>query len=97
MINDKLKTSSIIQYKIEERSFMAKRMIMYPNRIDSLLNCMKNDVISYPENIKTLKKQVEDYTNDPKFSECENMGDILESILAFVKRNYLNISNKELF
>jgi len=50
-----------------------------------------------PENIKTLKKQVEDYTNDPKFSECENMGDILESILAFVKRNYLNISNKELF
>ena len=49
------------------------------------------------ENIKTLKKQVEDYTNDPKFSECENMGDILESILAFVKRNYLNISNKELF
>ena len=97
MIDEKLKTSSIIQYKIEERSFMAKRMIMYPSRIDSLLNCMKNDVISYPENIKNLKKQVEDYTKDINFRDCENMGDILENILAFVKRNYLDISNKELF
>jgi hypothetical protein len=97
MIGHKLKNSSIIQYKIEERSFMAKRMIMYPLRIASLLHCMKNDTISFPENVIKLKKQVEDYTSDIKFRECENMGDILESILAFVKRNYLDISNKELF
>jgi hypothetical protein len=47
------------------------------------------DVISWLENNAN--------TNDPKFNECESMGDILESILAFVKLNYLNISNKELF
>lgn len=97
MVSSKLKSSSIIQYKIEERSFMAKRMIMYPNRIASLLNCMKNDTISSPENITKLKKQVEDYMNDIKFRDCNNMGDILETILSFVKRNYLDISNKELF
>lgn len=97
MVNQKLALSSIRQYKIEERSYMAKRMITMPKRIESLLHCMKNDTISSPENVAKLKKQVEDYANDSNFKNCNNMGEILETILLFVKRNYLNISNKELF
>ena len=58
---------------------------------------MKNDTISYPQNIELLKKHLIEYVGDVKFKECENMGEILETILAFVKRNYLDISNKELF
>lgn len=97
MVNEKLQRSSIRQYKVEERSFMAKRMITSPKRMGNLMNCMKNDVISHPENVSKLRKQIRDYTNDDKFSECKNMGEILETILDYVKRNYLNISNKELF
>ena len=97
MVGKKLQNGSIKQYKIEERSFMAKRMITSPRRTTRLIKCMKNDTISYPENIALLKKHLIKYVGDVKFKECKNMGEILETILDFVKRNYLDISNKELF
>jgi hypothetical protein len=58
---------------------------------------MKADTISFPENVALLKKHLIKYVGDVKFKDCKNMGEILETILAFVKRNYLDISNKELF
>ena len=97
MVGKKLQNSSIEQYKIEERSFMAKRMITAPRRTERLIACMKNDTISYPENIALLKKQLMKYVGDVKFKDCNNMGEILDTILSFVKRNYLDISNKDLF
>ncbi|MDA9316748.1 hypothetical protein N9Q58_02395 [Polaribacter sp.] len=97
MVSKKLDNNSIIQYKIEERSFMAKRMIAAPRRAARLIKCMKQDTISYPDNVQLLKKQLIKYVGDVKFKDCENMGEILETILDFVKRNYLDISNKDLF
>ena len=97
MVSKKLENSSINQYKIEERSFMAKRMITNPKRTTHLITCMKKDNISTPEHIELLKKHLIQYVGDVKFKECNNMGEILETILSFVKRNYLDISNKELF
>lgn len=97
MVGRKLRNDSIRQYKIEERSYMAKRMITTPRRTARLIKCMKNDTISFPENIALLKKHLVQYVGDVQFRECQNMGEILETILAFVKRNYLDISNKELF
>jgi hypothetical protein len=91
MVSKKLQNSSIIQYKIEERSFMAKRMITSPKRTLYLIKCMKNDTISFPENVALLKKQLIKYVGDVKFKECNNMGEILETILAFVKRNYEDV------
>jgi len=97
MVSKKLQNDSILQYKIEERSFMAKRMITAPRRTNRLIKCMKSDTISFPENVALLRKQLIKYVGDVKFKECQNMGEILETILDFVKRNYLNISNKDLF
>ena len=97
MVGRKLQNSSIEQYKIEERSFIAKRMITTPNRTTMLVNCMKKDVISSPENVTKLKQDLISYVGDVEFKKCENMGEILETILAFVKRNYLDIRNKDLF
>lgn len=97
MVGRKLQNSSINQYKVEERSFMAKRMITSPKRTSRLIKCMKKDTISFPDNIELLKKHLIQYVGDVKFKDCKNMGEILETILDFVKRNYLNISNKELF
>ena len=76
---------------------MAKRMITAPRRTARLIKCMKADTISFPENVALLKKHLVKYVGDVKFKDCKNMGEILETILAFVKRNYLDISNKELF
>ena len=97
MVGKKLQNSSIKQYKIEERSFMAKRMITAPKRTARLIKCMKKDTISFPENVERLKKDLISYVGDVEFKKCKNMGEVLETILIFVKRNYLNISNKELF
>lgn len=97
MVGKKLQNSSINQYKIEERSYMAKRMITSPRRTSRLIKCMKKDTISFPENVVLLKSDLKKYVGDVKFKDCNNMGEILETILDFVKRNYLNISNKELF
>lgn len=94
MVSKKLQNNSIRQYKIEERSFMAKRMITAPKRTTRLIKCMKADTISYPENIERLKQDLIKYVGDVKFRECNNMGEILETILAFVKRNYLDIRTK---
>ncbi len=97
MVGKKLQNNSIQQYKIEERSFMAKRIITSPKRITRLIKCMKADTISFPENVTLLKKHLIQYVGDVKFKDCKNMGEILETILDFVKRNYIDISNKELF
>lgn len=97
MVGKKLQNKSITQYKVEERSFMAKRMITAPKRTARLIKCMRNDTISFPENVELLKKHLIKYVGDVKFKECKNMGEILETILDFVKRNYLDISNKDLF
>ncbi len=97
MVSGKLQKRSINQYQIEERSYIAKRMISSPDRTAHLLNCMRQDSISFPENIELLKKHLIKYVGDVKFKECTNMGGILETILDFVMRNYLDISNKDLF
>ncbi len=94
MVSKKLQNSSILQYKIEERSFMAKRMITAPKRTAHLIKCMKNDTISFPENVEKLKQDLINYVGDIAFKKCQNMGEVLETILEFVKRNYLNISTK---
>ena len=92
MVIKKLLPTSIEQYKVEERSIIAKRMISSYDRITDLIDCMKNDVISFDNNIERLKNEVYNFTNDIAFKKCKNMGEILDTILIFVKRNYLDIS-----
>ena len=94
MVSKKLQNNSIRQYKLEERSYMAKRMITVPRRTTRLIKCMKKDTISYPENVELLKSHLIQYVGDVKFKDCNNMGEILETILEFVKRNYLDITGK---
>ena len=97
LVSEKLEESSINQYKLEERSIVAKRMLSYDKRLAKLLNSMKNDTISYPDNIKQLKKELQHFNGDIEFKRCNNMGEIVETALTFVRRNYLDISNSKLF
>jgi len=87
-----LKEESIEQYKIEERSLIAKRASSEKERLDSLLNCMKNDIISKPKKIEQLKNDLFEITKDVRFKKAKNMGKLLETALDFVMRNYKNIN-----
>ncbi|NNC70445.1 MAG: hypothetical protein HKN90_06450 [Flavobacteriaceae bacterium] len=87
-----LQEESIEQYKLEERSLLAKRATSEDDRLKHLLTCMKKDTISTPEKVNELKKGLYKLTADINFKKSNNMGDILESALDFIVRNYKNVN-----
>ena len=92
MVQENLQKESIEQYKIEERSAIARRLKGSHERVEELLDCIKNDSISTPAKIKQLKLDLMKYTNDKDFRKCNNMGEILEVAFGFVTRNYENVN-----
>ncbi len=96
LVTTKFQEESIDQYKVEERSIIAKRLISYQDRIAELLDCMSHDSISKPEHIALLRMQVFEYTQDATFKKSKNMGEIVKKALAFVKRNYENVNTRNL-
>ncbi|WP_340076562.1 hypothetical protein [Leptobacterium sp. I13] len=94
LVNDKLQKTSIEQYKIEERSIVAKRILSSHVRIKKLLASMKKDQISDKNHVGKLKKELYELTYDLKFKRSRNMGEVLNAALDFVKRNYEDVSMK---
>lgn len=92
LVANRLLESSIEQYKVEERSIVAKRIISANKRIKRLINACKADTISVTENVALLKKEIYDFTHDMEFKKCKNMGEILNRTLDFVKRNYEDVN-----
>lgn len=92
MVSENLQNESIEQYKKEERSAIARRLRGSQERINDLLACMKDDVISTPEKVKQLKMDLYDYTLDMDFKKCKTMGEILKVAFDFVTRNYENVN-----
>ncbi|WP_053971595.1 hypothetical protein [Mangrovimonas sp. ST2L15] len=97
LVKEKIQKESIEQYKIEERSIVAKRMISYHERIEELLDCMQNDTLSTPEHIAILKEEIYNYTMDVEFRRSKGMGQIMKNALDFVKRNYQGMNMKNFF
>ena len=85
-----LQEQSIEQYKLEERSLLAKRANSEKERLNELLDCMMVDSISTKSKIKELKNELFNLTGDVNFKKATNMGEILNSALRFVVRNYKN-------
>ena len=92
VVRKKLKTDSIIQYKIEERSTISKRLIIADERMKLLVNIMKQDTISSTENIDNLKKEIFKFTKEESFIKSKSMGELMEQSLDYLKRNYQNVS-----
>ena len=93
MVRAKLQDRSIEQYMVEERSIMVKRMLSFDDRITALINCVKKDTISTADRITTLKNQIFNFTKDIQFKKSSSMGEILETALAYVKRNYEDVTS----
>jgi len=96
LVQEKLQESSIEQYRKEERSLLAKRIINIRPRYKELLRCMINDHVSTQENVKSLRRDLYKYTNDMKFKRASTMGQILRTALDFVRRNYEDVNMKRL-
>ena len=89
-VSDNIEESSITQYQKEERSLMAKRMIVGATRLNKLLAIMKKDEIAPEEKTTQLKNEIFAYLHDNSLKSCKTMGDIMESILNYTLRNYEN-------
>ena len=91
LVKDKLDSKSVDQYKIEERSIIAKRILSSENRTKEILKCMMSDNISTKENVNILSKQVFSLTRDKNFNNVINMGEILRGSFNYVLKNYENL------
>ncbi|MEP6261679.1 MAG: hypothetical protein ABJ092_08885 [Gillisia sp.] len=94
LVTRKLQDNSIEQYRREERSLLAKRMINASTRFKELIRCMINDNISTEDNVRQLRRDLFIFTKDIKFKRARSMGQILRTALEFVKRNYENLNPK---
>ena len=95
VVKEKLSPDSIVQYKIEERSILVKRILSSVDRLDRLLNIMTLDTITTPENVEKLSSEIYKFSKDVAFKKTKNMGEVLKASFAYVRRNYenLNLSN----
>ena len=96
LVRSKLTHDSVDQYKLEERSMVAKRILSSGNRIKKLRAICKTDEISTPDNIAMLREQIEVLTMDMDFQNCKTMGEVLDLALNFVRRNYEDVSVKQI-
>ncbi len=96
LVRHKLLRHSVDQYKLEERSIVAKRILSSGNRIKKLRKICKTDIISTKENILLLKDQIYELTMDMDFKKCNTMGEVLDLALNFVRRNYEDVSMKQI-
>jgi hypothetical protein len=74
LVKEKLQANSIDQYKLEERSIVAKRFMSFEDRITELLNIAKEDTISLPEHVETLKNAIYKLTQDMEFKAGTQYG-----------------------
>ncbi len=96
LVRSKLRRDSVDQYKLEERSMVAKRILSSGNRIKKLRAICKTDTISTDKNIDLLKEQIGTLTMDVSFKNCTTMGEVLDLALNFVRRNYEDVSVKQI-
>lgn len=75
---------SMLQYQREERALIANRLKSSPMEIEDILESMERDIISNPENIESLKKDLAKHYHNDHFLKCRNMGEILRMSLEQV-------------
>ena len=87
-VSENIEQSSIKQYQHEERSIMAKRMIVGSARLKKLLSIMKKDEIAPREKVEQLRDEIRNHLKDNNLKNSNSMGDIVEAVLNFTFRNY---------
>ncbi len=79
--------ATVKQYQKEERSLIFSRIKASSLNLKALMKSMRKDVISLPENVATLKKELEDHYGNPAFGTCKGMGDLVATSLQHLVDN----------
>ena len=90
IIKEKLERNSVNQYKIEERSILAKRILSSLDRSKEIIKCMIEDKISEDNKINLLSRQIYELTSDKNFKKAKGMGEIMKASFDYILRNYEN-------
>lgn len=72
-----LNPKTILQYQMEERSLMSRRLRFSDTKINSLMMAMRNDELSTPDKIIELKEGLGKFHKSHRFEGCLTMGDIV--------------------
>jgi hypothetical protein len=97
LVRTKLNHNSINQYKIEERSIVAKRITSSGNRLKKLLDIMRSDHVTITSNLERLRNEIFKFTKDKAFLESKSMGDLMGATLNFVRLHYEKVNMQDLF
>jgi hypothetical protein len=90
-----LNKDSIEQYQTEERTLMAFRLTASRYRLKELLDIMTRDVISSPEKVEMLKRELGSLDeNKDAFDACTTMGQIVKEHLKKLLRKNLKMLPK---
>ncbi|MDG2062036.1 MAG: hypothetical protein P8J67_00510, partial [Flavobacteriaceae bacterium] len=96
-VRTKLNHNSINQYKIEERSIVARRIISSENRLIRLVTIMQGETLTPPENLERLSQEIFKFTKDKSFKQSKSMGDIMLASFNFVRLHYEKVDMHDLF
>lgn len=79
---------TMLQYQIEERTLIGKRIKAGKRMLKDLLDCMSHDTISTPEKKNQLKEELSEHYSTPAFKKCKNMGEIVKlSLKEMLRQN----------
>ncbi len=82
--------TTVRQYQEEERTLISNRIRSAHHRLNDLFNVMCMDEISPYKKVKQLGKELSIHHQNPIFSSCENMGQIVYEFLSLVVGKRLN-------
>ena len=74
----------MMQYQQEERALIARRIKEERYRLTDLRDVLVKDEISTKEKIKQLGSELADHYEDPVFSRCSSMGELIDRSLKRV-------------
>ena len=97
MVRARLNHNSINQYKIEERSIVARRIISSGVRLKKLVEIMQETPLSSPEKINQLRQEIFKFTKDDVFLKSTSMGALISASFTFIRRHYEDVDMHSLF
>lgn len=88
---------TLVQYQLEERSLIAARVKASQPQCSDLFEVMMNDQISFPEKVKSLKKDLAYHHKNDIFLDCQNMGAIVVTNIKLLLQKDFKQSMAEQF
>jgi hypothetical protein len=97
LVRTKLSHDSINQYKIEERSIVARRILSSGNRLKKLVKTMQLELLTLPKNLERLRNEIYKFTKDEAFLQSKSMGDIMKASFEYVRKHYEDVDTHSQF